>query len=249
MLVVPQGPEQRTQEMMPLSNETLVLFILDQSGSMSSIKQATIDGFNKLLNDQRNVGEDMFVSLTLFSTSFDNRFTGVDITAVPELGTIGNPYAPSGGTALLDGVGQTIKSAETWIRSRGFTGKVLVVILTDGGENSSKSWHLKQPLVEGDALDVGGLIKYKTLVDNWEFVFLGSGTDWLERNFSPYALREGEFLRDRFYTMSHSVADSAVAYAGVSKGLTASRVAGQSFSTRTMNDEKDATSESSGTTS
>ena len=51
-------------------------------------------------------------------------------------------------------------------------GKVLFAILTDGEENSSRSY---------DAAAVAERIRHQTDVYFWEFLFLGASASWLEQ--------------------------------------------------------------------
>lgn len=210
---------------------TLINVIIDQSGSMSGVRQATIDGFNQYIAEQREIAGDGYLTLTLFSTSFDHRFVGVPLSEVPLLGTPENRYTPSGGTALCDAVGITIKNAEAWCRNTAFTGQVLNVILTDGEENSSSQWHIKMPPVEGDSGDVAQLIGHKQEQDGWQFIFLGSGgSAWLERNFGHVVRQDG------FFAYGHTVADTARTYSGLSQATTTSRLVGASFNAEALVD-------------
>lgn len=168
---------------MPNPN-VLINFVLDGSGSMWSHRDATIEGFNSFIEDQRNQPGEAFLSLTVFDTTFRTPFVGTPLHLVAPLGDGDNPYSPTGGTALLDAVGSTIKGTERWLEQNpGFSGRVVCVVMTDGEENSSRSWHINQPTRDGDSKDVAGLIKYKQ-AEGWEFVFLGAGgSGWLERAF------------------------------------------------------------------
>jgi hypothetical protein len=202
---------------------TLVSFILDSSGSMQSVRSATIEGFNAFVQEQGAVPGEIRCTLTLFDTAFETPFIGHDLRALPALGSEANPYIPGGMTALFDAVGDTIKSTETWISENGFAGKVVVVILTDGEENSSRRWHVVHPLRDGDDADVAGLIAYKQR-EGWDFAFLGSGgSEWLERTFGHVA------TADQFTGYEHGAVATAGTYSSVSRGLTQSRVSGQSF--------------------
>jgi hypothetical protein len=186
-----------------VNQPVLVNFVLDKSGSMHNLQRSTIDGFNSFLHDQRQQQGVCKMSLTQFDTSFQVDYVAEDIWRVPMLDTM--RYRPSGGTALLDAVGTTIKGAEQWLENqkvsvrtfgtdRVFTAdpgyKVLVVVFTDGEENSSKEWHINQPLIAGDDKDVGGLIQWKQ-AEGWEFLFLGTGgSGWLERTFGAYVAHD-----------------------------------------------------------
>jgi hypothetical protein len=181
----------------------------------------------------------------MFNTSFDVRYVAKDINTISPLTTF--DYMPNGGTALLDAVGTTIKGAEQWIEyqkisiktfgtNRVFETspnyKVIVVILTDGEENSSHEWHLNQPLKPGDDKDVGGLIQWKQN-EGWEFMFLGTGgSDWLERTFGSYV------ARDHIYAYAATNDAHTHTYAGLSNAVSSTRSTG-TFDTSHLQGDQD----------
>jgi hypothetical protein len=80
-------------------------------------------------------------------------------------------YAPDGGTALLDAIGRTID--ETGARLAAMPeaerpGKVIIAILTDGEENSSRTFTWAQ---------ISDKIRHQQEVYKWEFLFLGANQD------------------------------------------------------------------------
>lgn len=206
------------------SGDVLIAAVIDRSGSMGYCRDATVEGFNQFLADQRKEDGEAVLSLTFFDTSFEPRFVGVPLSEVPDLGSPANSYHPSGMTALCDAVGVTIKGAEGWLKKHPeFTGQVLVVVQTDGGENSSRDWHIKQPMVDGDDRDVAGLIKYKR-EEGWEFVFMGAGgSEWLENNFG-HVVSKGSILG-----FENSAAGYGSAFRGLSASMMATRSTGVEF--------------------
>jgi uncharacterized protein YegL len=153
------------------NNLTEIAFILDQSGSMESIKSGTLEGVNAFLDQQKKENSDYPVrfSLTLFSTEVEVRHSSVSISEVPGLDE--KTYQPSGGTALLDAIGITIdeigkRLAETLEAER--PAKVIVAIMTDGEENSSRVFTWDQ---------ISEKIKHQTEVYKWEFLFMGANQD------------------------------------------------------------------------
>jgi uncharacterized protein YegL len=153
------------------NNLTEIAFILDQSGSMESIKAGTLEGVNAFLDQQKKENSDYPVrfSLTLFSTKIEARHSSIPVTEVPSLND--TTYLPDGGTALLDAIGITIDSlgkrlAETLEAER--PAKVIVAIMTDGEENSSRVFTWDQ---------INEKIKHQTEVYKWEFLFMGANQD------------------------------------------------------------------------
>ena len=140
----------------------LVNVILDKSGSMSTKVQDVIGGFNLYLDElAKESAVDYGFSLTLFDTVVEMKYKAVPLAKVAKLDDA--TYRPSGNTALLDAIGNTIQTVST----DGFD-KTITVIMTDGEENSSREWTL-QPIRE--------LIRSKEAAGNWTFVFLGANLD------------------------------------------------------------------------
>lgn len=148
------------------SSETLVNFILDKSGSMESIRHATISGFNEYVNTLKKDGNKYSFSLVLFDTVLTDKYKNDPIKDVENL-NIEN-YSPSGNTALYDAVCSTIDSVKSTVKGNQ---KVLTIIMTDGEENSSKEYTEKNLKDKISELEKGG---------KWSFVFLGANQDsWL----------------------------------------------------------------------
>ncbi|MEI6344201.1 MAG: hypothetical protein WCP41_02410 [Verrucomicrobiota bacterium] len=153
------------------SKTTEIALILDQSGSMESIRAGTIEGVNAFLDQQREESSELPArfSLTLFSTVIETRHSSIPVNEVPHLGP--DSYHPSGGTALLDAIGTTVdelgkRLAETPEADR--PEKVVVAIMTDGEENSSRTYTWDQ---------ISEKIKHQTDVYKWEFLFMGANQD------------------------------------------------------------------------
>lgn len=204
------------------SNDVLINFVLDSSGSMMAVRNETCEGFNLFKSDQAKQVGRAFMTLTLFDTTFDIRYAGVSLDLIPDLGYANNNYRPGGGTALFDAVGDSIKKTEQWVKDHNWTGSVMVVTLTDGQENSSRNWHVYNPRKENDQWDIAGLIDWKQN-EGWNFLFLGAGgTDWLEKTFQNLPL-------DNFFAYSGDAGSTRSTYAGVSNAMTTSRATGQSL--------------------
>lgn len=149
-----------------------ITVVLDRSGSMESVKQDTVGGFNNFLKEQQAVPGDCTFTLVQFDTVYEFVYSGVPIRNVPPLN--GNTFVPRGGTALLDAVGRAIN--ETGARLAAMPepqrpGKVVFVILTDGQENSSQEFN-RQKVFE--------MISRQRSEYKWEFVFLGANQDAIQ---------------------------------------------------------------------
>jgi len=148
------------------SNLTEIAIILDESGSMESCKTDTIGGFNEFLNTQKKIKGDVNITLIKFSDYYKVINDATPINHISNLND--NNYTPYYSTALLDAVGKTINNigkrlSETSEDNR--PEKVMVVIITDGYENSSKEFSKKE---------VFDMVTHQKEKYNWEFIFLGA---------------------------------------------------------------------------
>lgn len=166
----------------PVSKKKLkdvnVIAILDMSGSMWGKEVETRGGFNSFLEqakaDQRKEGGKVTVSLTCFDTEFIKVF---DTTPIEQARVItALEYTPRGNTALYDAIGRTI-SGRTFPKEE----KVMVIITTDGQENSSTDWVDRTSVHRsGYGGDPGRLVREliaQKEAEGWEFMFLGVGLD------------------------------------------------------------------------
>lgn len=143
---------------------TRLHFILDESGSMDSCRQSTIDGFNEYLNGLRKDTNKYLVSLTKFEGgNIENVFNDIKLPKVRAITS--DDFVPAGMTNLNDAIGGTLKSME--VNKPRTPHNTLVVIMTDGHENASREW-------TRDA--VADLIKIKEK-DGWTVTFLGANID------------------------------------------------------------------------
>ena len=148
------------------------LVILDKSGSMNSIRQEAIDGFNETLasiraaQDQYRDTQDHFISLAAFcSCGIQMIYDRTPIAQAQPL--LPAQYQPCCLTPLFDAIGITVSGLRGQIDPK--TDTVLVTIITDGRENASKEW-------KGAA--VCQLID-ECKADGWMFSFIGAGEDVL----------------------------------------------------------------------
>lgn len=147
---------------MPDKKKMFVLLILDESSSMGSCRDQTISGLNEYIDSQKGIEEvDVFLSLTKFNTKCTPVFIARPIEHVEHMSY--DSYRPDGMTALYDAIGQTVTSTEDALR-REPDHNVLVVINTDGADNSSREYNLEK---------IRELIRQKEAV-GWTFVFLGT---------------------------------------------------------------------------
>jgi len=147
-----------------------VAFVLDKSGSMHAVEEAVVEGYNDYLRELRDQGGETLFSLTTFDTRFEHVYVGVPLADVVELD--GRTYRPDGMTALYDAIGHTALQTEQRLQAeRRADEKVLVVVMTDGLENSSTDY---------DAHSIAELVRGYEERPNWTFVYLGAGHETID---------------------------------------------------------------------
>lgn len=145
-----------------------IIFVLDKSGSMHNLTADTIGGFNSLIKKQKLESQDdiVFVTTVLFNDKTQLLHDRVLIEEVEKMTT--KNYVAGGNTALYDAVGYAISRAEQQQNLLAEKPqKTLMVITTDGYENSSKEY--KHSLIKK-------LIMQKR-EQGWEFLFLGANIE------------------------------------------------------------------------
>jgi len=147
-------------------NNIEIACVIDRSGSMSTIVDDAIGGFNTFLADQKKDGEANF-TLVLFDHEYKMLHDGEQLSGVPELTT--DSYVPRGMTALYDAIGRTIVSlGKRYAESTIQPDKVIFVILTDGEENASTDYAQKE---------IAEMIKHQESKYAWDFIFLAANQD------------------------------------------------------------------------
>ena len=165
-----------------------LVFVIDKSGSMYSSKEDVIGGFNKTIEEQKQNKEGkVTVSLYTFNEKVKQEYLGTDINDIGKF-----HYSPDGMTAMNDGIGTAIDEVGEWLyekdrKGEEMPGKTLVVVMTDGMENASREYKLKQ---------VQDKIKEQTEKYSWEFIYMGTdittskAADDLGFKFKTYSSRK-----------------------------------------------------------
>lgn len=151
------------------NNYTHINVILDRTGSMGSIRDDIIGGFNTFIKEQINLPGKATLSLIQFDTQdpFEVIYNFAPIGFVAELTR--ETYVPRAGTPLLDAMGRGIndleKSLNGILEEADKPAKVVFVTITDGQENSSREFKRDQ---------IMKMIQEKQERENWQFVFLSA---------------------------------------------------------------------------
>lgn len=153
-------------------NLTEMVFILDESGSMSPLTDDTIGGFNSLIEKQKSEEGQALVSTVFFSNSSKVIHDRTELSRVAPLTR--RDYVPGGCTALLDAVGDAVKhiaNIHKYAREEDVPEKTIFVITTDGMENASKKYTREE---------IKRMISKQQEKYGWEFIFLGANIDAAE---------------------------------------------------------------------
>lgn len=150
---------------------TELVFILDESGSMSGMEKDTVGGFNSMIEKQKEAEGKAFVSTIMFSNRSKTVHDRIELTDVPQLTE--KDYTPGGMTALLDTIGGAITHIESihrYIRKEDVPEKTIFIITTDGYENASHKYSSQK---------IKEMIKEKE-ENGWEFLFVAANIDAVE---------------------------------------------------------------------
>ena len=161
-----------------------VAFVLDQSDSMNSIKQAAIDAFNEQLQVLRKESDGVktLVTVTKFST-VPTLGEPVSLEYIEELNEM--TYRPSGMTALYDAIGETALVIAKQYKEDDSDAAVLFVIITDGHENASVKFNQQR---------VKSMVEELEGTDRWTFTFLAANQNPLETAVAQMSMKVGNVM-------------------------------------------------------
>lgn len=146
--------------------KTMICLILDRSGSMQGRETDVIGGVNSFIEEQKKLPDPASIAFVRFDTQATERFREMGPLEKVEPLTASD-YVPRGGTPLLDAVGMTItKLDDDWKVEK--PERCIVVIVTDGQENSSHEYTKAK---------VQALIKARQDSGMWAFIYLGANVD------------------------------------------------------------------------
>ena len=150
-------------------NLTHIYVLLDRSGSMESIKTDVEGGFDAFVGEQRATPGECRITLAQFDTEYQVVYADHPVADIGSLA-----LRPRGSTALLDSMARLIiesgrRLAELPEEQR--PGTVIVAIMTDGLENSSREW---------THAAVKRLVEHQTTAYAWQFLYLGADQDAIE---------------------------------------------------------------------
>jgi uncharacterized protein YegL len=146
------------------------LIILDESGSMESIKPMILSGFNELVQtissvEKEHNSQEHFVSFVTFNSSgIRTLYNCEPASTIKQIDA--KQYNPNYTTPLFDAMGIAINDLKKKINPNADY-RVLVSILTDGEENASKEYNRK---------NINFLVNTLKL-EGWTFTYIGADHD------------------------------------------------------------------------
>lgn len=143
------------------------LIIIDESGSMQSIKKEAIDSVNETIQtirtaQKKHEDQEHYVTIVTFNDTVKTICVCVSVDEVEELNN--DTYRPNCSTALYDAMGFSLNALRKKVTE---DDRVLVTVVTDGYENASKEYNSRS---------------IKSLVDelkakSWVFAYIGANHD------------------------------------------------------------------------
>ncbi len=199
---------------------TIIEFLLDETGSMSICKSATVSGFNDFLSEQRSQDGNCLLTLTKFdSYAQKTPYTDIDVRMVPDMQP--DWFIPGGGTNLRDTIGSRLLSLKQRLDSWSTKPNVLVVVMTDGEDTCSSEY--------SEVLVNKALASY--MEEGWTFVYLGADKGALQTAYR-LGFPEGNvkpFSTDKMRETMQTFASATTAYRAT---RASSNVADREFFTR-----------------
>jgi uncharacterized protein YegL len=151
---------------MTMKGYTHILMITDVSGSMWELKDDATGGIRNFLTEQDAEPGKTTLSFYEFST-----FSRLIHDFAPLKDAFGYALNPTGGTALLDAVGNAVTEVGATLAAMPEDERpefVVVMITTDGDENSSREW---------DKPAIKQLLTQQQETYNWAVTYQGANVD------------------------------------------------------------------------
>ena len=192
------------------TNGAIIVMILDESGSMNGIRDATIEGFNGFVTQQRQDTQVGATNLTFIKFEGGNIRTVYNNQPIDQVAVLDRTgYQPAGGTNLFDAIGYGMEQTSNSLKDipKDQRPAVIFCILTDGEENSSCKYNNQ---------DIRNMVETAEGKE-WTFTFLGANIDAFAVG-SSFGMRMSN-------TVSYNVGNMADVMASVSAGTSRLRFA------------------------
>lgn len=138
--------------------------LIDRSGSMANKWEETLNSINHYITELANATPDSKVTVAVFDTNLGSNFDVIrkSIKANEFIPLSNADAIPRGGTPLYDSIGKIVSLAK-----EENSDKTVIVIMTDGEENSSVELNKENTKVLLD----------ECKAKNWQVLFLGADFD------------------------------------------------------------------------
>jgi Mg-chelatase subunit ChlD len=189
--------------------------IIDSSGSMASMHNEVVNAFNGQVEVIRKNNQDMDTKVSL--VTFSDNTVPVSLNAPVESLKLmeRGDFKPTGSTALYDAIGYMITQFQTLPEASDPTCSFLLVIVTDGDENASRSWTYSKVREYIQSLEKTG---------RWTFTYLGAN-EGLKDVGTSLGMRASNTMSGQSLRMPGAYATLS---ANSMKGFMSARVSGQS---------------------
>jgi hypothetical protein len=212
---------------------THIAALIDKSGSMGPIQLDTIGGFNTFIDEQKKLPGEVSITLAQFNDKYELTYADVPLTKVAHLTT--ETYRPAGWTSLNDSLAKLINDTGAILAAKPEherPSKVIIVVMTDGQENTSKEY-----VGQAGLKTLSDMVKHQTEKYSWQTIFLGANIDAFATA-AIYGIGASNTIN---YTSSSTGISNA--FKSVSRGVMASRASAMYGATMDsfFENERDAT--------
>lgn len=179
-----------------------ITLIVDRSGSMSSIANEVIGGINAFYAEQKKLPDAATVTYVQFDNVYEKVFENTPLQEVKDI--TAETFMPRGMTALYDAIGKTLVEIVPIDDA-----KQIIMIMTDGEENSSKEFNHSSVKTIIEASQKKG----------WEIIFMGANID-AEQVGGSMGIKTGNSV-----TFAANAVGATASYASVSSKFSSMRSA------------------------
>lgn len=180
---------------------TAIKLVLDRSGSMDSIRKATEEAVNGFVKEQAKLPGRATIAIAQFDNVYETVNASIPADQVPEY-----RLHPRNSTALLDAIGLAITEFGDELSALPESqrpGNVILAIMTDGYENSSREWTYEK---------IEKLVTHQQDVYGWNILYLGANQDAIATGAKMGMRVNSSITYDASYEGTQSVVASASNY-------------------------------------
>lgn len=162
---------------------THTVLVLDQSGSMEETRAAAVQNYNEQIQQAKlnSKDQDIFCSLVTFNGEVFEHVWAEPAEKLNEATEA--DYVTEGATAMRDAIGYTVKKLLETTDHNDKNVSYLVVIVSDGKENSSK--HFKQlsdyDIRNGKKDELKSMMEEVQKTKRWTFTYMGCDDAYIKQ--------------------------------------------------------------------